>query len=407
MTRRPPETTITLKIAAGSKGKTLNKGQKLFNQLTKKIQKLRTQIKDWEVLLPMYQQHYQEKFAPKVLAYKDRQQALLRLLDQAYLQQKFSKAEKKFLLQLIHSLLEELLAHQPNPELKCLYARYHGKNYDVVEEGMQSSLQAMMAEITGQEFTEEVDFRNPEAFLKMLAEQAQAQKERQADADEQAKSAKPDKRALQREAAQALAEQQLSQSLREVYRKLAAALHPDRAPDENERKRKTELMSRVNVAYDNKDLLRLLELQWEVEQIDAAAINALDGERLKHFNKILTEQHEELRHELQTIFSIFELRFPQMLIESGRGDNMPEAAQQMPYLFQLIQELDEDLMDLNQQLEELAEPQALKQWLKEYMEEQRCREREEKSARQFVEQFLSEDERELLRFMQKKGGGLF
>jgi hypothetical protein len=47
---------------------------------------------------------------------------------------------------------------------------------------------------------------------------------------------------------------------------LVAALHPDREPDEQERKRKTELMQRVNTSYGKKYLLLLLELQLEIEQ---------------------------------------------------------------------------------------------------------------------------------------------
>ncbi len=42
--------------------------------------------------------------------------------------------------------------------------------------------------------------------------------------------------------------QQATQSVREVYRKLASALHPDRETDERQREAKTALMQRVNQA---------------------------------------------------------------------------------------------------------------------------------------------------------------
>ena len=59
-------------------------------------------------------------------------------------------------------------------------------------------------------------------------------------------------------------------AVREIFRKLASALHPDRETDPGERARKTALMQRANVAYAANDLLGLLELQFEVDQIDAS-----------------------------------------------------------------------------------------------------------------------------------------
>ena len=50
-----------------------------------------------------------------------------------------------------------------------------------------------------------------------------------------------------------------SQSVRDVYRKLVSALHPDREADGAERERKTALMQRANQAYERNDLLELLD----------------------------------------------------------------------------------------------------------------------------------------------------
>jgi len=93
-------------------------------------------------------------------------------------------------------------------------------------------------------------------------------------------------------------EQRVNQSLREIYRKLASALHPDRELDPEARARKTDLMQRVNQAYDKKDLLALLELQLKIEHIDQTALNNLSEERLGYFNKILKEQLRELEDQV-------------------------------------------------------------------------------------------------------------
>lgn len=90
----------------------------------------------------------------------------------------------------------------------------------------------------------------------------------------------------------------MQQSLREIFRKLASQLHPDRETDETERQRKTALMQRVNVAYAANDMLGLLELQLEVEQIDQAVLASLSDERIRQYNQVLSGQLRELETEV-------------------------------------------------------------------------------------------------------------
>ena len=96
-----------------------------------------------------------------------------------------------------------------------------------------------------------------------------------------------------------------SRSIREVYRRLASELHPDREPDAAERARKTELMQRVNVAYEAGDLLALLELQLSIEQINPEALAGMADERIKHYNQVLQEQSNRLSDEIFDITEPF------------------------------------------------------------------------------------------------------
>jgi hypothetical protein len=57
----------------------------------------------------------------------------------------------------------------------------------------------------------------------------------------------------------------------------------------------------VNQAYDANDLLTLLELQLEIEQIDAAHLSSTSAERLAHYNQILREQLTRLEAELESV----------------------------------------------------------------------------------------------------------
>ncbi len=83
-------------------------------------------------------------------------------------------------------------------------------------------------------------------------------------------------------------------ALRSIYRKLASALHPDRAKNEAERLRKTTLMASVNAANDRGDLSALMQLQTEANLVDLDFNASLNPERLLVFCQELREQLEQL-----------------------------------------------------------------------------------------------------------------
>lgn len=103
--------------------------------------------------------------------------------------------------------------------------------------------------------------------------------------------------------------QQASLSVREVYRKLASILHPDRAGDPHEALQKTQLMQRANEAYAKQDLLGLLSLQLAVAQVDQASLSNVGELRLTHYNQVLAEQVNELTREIRHVEAEFRRQF--------------------------------------------------------------------------------------------------
>src|SRR6185436_10379393 len=91
------------------------------------------------------------------------------------------------------------------------------------------------------------------------------------------------------------------QALRDIYRKLASAVHPDRESDAARREEKNELMQRINQAYAANDLLSLFEIQIEIDQLDPEQIGNLGSQRLRHYNRLLAEQLEQLRGKLRAL----------------------------------------------------------------------------------------------------------
>ena len=156
------------------------------------------------------------------------------------------------------------------------------------------------------------------------------------------------------------AAQQASQSVREVYRKLASSLHPDREPDPAERVRKTALMQRANQAYADNKLLDLLQLQLEAEHIDAAHLARVSEERLQHYNRVLTSQYQELQVEVQSLRAHLQAQLPQHVRLSSKPAGLAKI------ISTNVQHLRQDGLHLQRTMRALDEdPQLLKAWLKE------------------------------------------
>ena len=133
---------------------------------------------------------------------------------------------------------------------------------------------------------------------------------------------------------QAVPQQPLTADIKQAYRRAARLMHPDRAVTEAERQRRTDLMARVNLAYENGDQ-RAIERLIEEYGHDPEAIFGDDiGSRIvKAIRRIaqLRRRQEEARHELEALQQgeLFQLR---QGIEDGEamgGDPLDDLAQQL------------------------------------------------------------------------------
>jgi hypothetical protein len=305
--------TKIISIAAGKDHPPLSKEQKAFNALVKKIDEKRASLAAWQEIIPSYQKKYTGEFVPLVETSQDIQIELVHCLDRASDQKGLTSTERHMIHDLISEMAGGLAAERDDADLKNIYNKHSGSDFDAEETAAMEGMKSMLEDVIGVDLGDDLDMRSPEELFKraqahMHEQQAQYEADRQAHEERQAKRKKTAKQ-IAKEAQQLAEEQQTSQSIRELYRKLASALHPDREPDPQERDRKTLLMQRINQAYDQKNLLLLLELQLELEHIDQAAINNITAGRLKHYNKILKEQLNELEHEIFHTEDMFKAQF--------------------------------------------------------------------------------------------------
>lgn len=353
----------TVRIVENNDQASLSTAQKMFNKLIKKIDKERKLLEIWQTTIPLYQQKYANEFNPQVQTFNTLRAELVRVFDQAYINKGFSKNDKAKLRDIICTIAVELIMENDNDDLKQIYNKHSGSDFDAESEEEETSIKAFMESVLGIELGDEFDLRSPEKTMahfdeKMREKIALHEQLEQARLEQQGKRKKSAK-VLAKEAKQQEETQNISQSIREVYRKLASALHPDREPDMIERERKNALMQRVNVAYDAKDLLQLLELQLEIEQIDQLTINTLTEERLKYYNKILMGQSAELRQEVSAIRFAFNMRF----------DIPPDVSSPVAVMHDLesdIKQIKRDIESLKNDLPLFKDSKNIKRYLKSY-----------------------------------------
>ncbi|UXU89735.1 J domain-containing protein [Burkholderia sp. S-53] len=340
----------------------LSKAQKTFNTLVEQIEKRRERLGAWEAVMPVFQKKFVDGLLPLEQASTALRIKLLHRLDDAFLQKGLSKAEQRTLSGLIADMARDLLDVTDDAQLKVIYNRHSASGY---ANNAAADLDQMKPEpepMPGVEPADDLDTLSPDELMERVQAELDEQFRRDM-ANHEAREAQRAKRkkaprqsaaAAKREAEQA----ESSKSIREVYRKLASVLHPDRETDPQEQERKTVLMQRVNHAYAKGNLLQLLELQLEIEQIDRRAIAGLGEDRLARYNGILEEQIRELDQEILHV----ETGFRRTYGIAPTVKLAPDTVIRM--LTRDIAGMQRSNHDLTMALREFDDPEQVRDWLK-------------------------------------------
>ena len=297
--RADPFTPLVVAVNAA----TLTKAQKQFNQWIAKIAAQREDLARWQAFVPVYQRRYSAEFEPLNARLRKCRIAMVALLDRAMDDKALGKQQKAKVQDMLLGQLSDLLSQGQDAELVRLYDKHSEVGFEEAQQEDVEFLRAMASDVLGVDVEPDSGPATTEELARMIAEKMRSAQAEQAQPPKKAR--KKNAKAAAQHALREQAEQGASRAIREVYRKLASELHPDRETDPEERRRKTALMQQVNQAYGKKDLLALLELQLSIEQIDAAALAGMARERLLHYNRVLQEQSERLRQELSQVMMPF------------------------------------------------------------------------------------------------------
>lgn len=297
----PALTLVAIPIPAASQ----SKAQRAFNRLVGQIGQQRELLAQWQQYELRYHQRLATELQPLQARLREAQRALVILLDgllgDPNTKPRLKKMERRKLVCSVRQLGGLLLEADPDAEIEAIFNRHGDVSHADLRQAELAEAETMFSHLLGEQAIEGHQAQSLDELMQHAAERLAAQAQVR---DEQAQSdrAQQPPGGRQAEAArqrQEDAAQQASQSVREVFRKLASLLHPDRETDAAERARKTTLMQQANQAYQADDLLTLLTLQLQTEQIDGQHLAGLTDARLNHYNQVLREQLRVLQQEVQ------------------------------------------------------------------------------------------------------------
>lgn len=323
----------SLEIQPDTADHALAQQQTRFNTLVRDIALWRAALAEWQERIERYHQTVEPVRRELHAAWRE----WVLALEHASLQPGLSRAERAQLGELIRETVASLLEVREDAEMAAVAARH-------AEDPPAARTREAEAEADD---ALQVDHSEPD--WEQQAAAAAAQRAQWA-AQRRAASAANRRRKE---------EQDVSRSLRDVYRRLASVLHPDREPDAQRRERKTLLMQQANQAYADEDLLALLELQLQAEQIDAAHLATVDRRRLQHYVSVLEEQLVDLQAETRRLEAGFREATG---LPAGSG-LQPRKADRL--ISSDAQRLRGDLQLLRRQARYLSDLDVLKAWLRE------------------------------------------
>lgn len=262
--------------------------QKKLNRLIDQIEQQKISLTTWQNAQAEIQQHTRQKLLP---VYNELHAVLFQQLQQLWNilhSHEFSKADMQQLddsiaqraRMLKHSKMLSNQQLQLVDQIHTFYQQHTQQSAKKIKKTQQVKVDQSETELF------------EDNFEHYAAEQQQAR--------EQAKQQRQQQKREQ-------AEQMAAQSLKTVYLKIAAMIHPDREQDEAKKEEKTELFQQASQAYEQQDLFYLLKLQLQLEQNKGVGAKELSAEQVKFYKLALDAQSQQLKSQIDEILDSFNL----------------------------------------------------------------------------------------------------
>jgi len=327
-------------------------GQDRFRYLIDRIEKIRHARAEWDTLVVAFKISDAERVHPLRATLKQVTRDTVLLIDRLLDQKGWSRADQGALKDVACHTAEALLRADPHDvEIRTIFDRYSSLSFQDMKQEELESLKQDAKEHMGIDL-DDANIESEDDLVERVYEHLKDEEARQRETSAEHRKSPGQQRAE-------ASAQTAKQFLREIYRKLASAVHPDRETDAVRRAEKTELMQQINRAYATNDLLTLLDAQLRLELIDPDHVSKISGKRLQQFNRLLSQQLEAATAELRSLQDAFRMDHD---LPHGRAINV----QGLHLVTQRrARELRAHIHQQKRFLEMLANKSATKRWLKE------------------------------------------
>ncbi len=303
----------------------------VLSKLLQDIEHKQQQLAQWQAAQGQIQQYAAQTLMP---IYRQLQQVFFAQMQQLWLQlsaSTWNHAETEQIELKIQALAQRLqhaqtLSHAEQAQVQALIQYYQQAAAHQLAKKQKKRVNS--ADVRAESEAETTDFSEDHSDYASLREQARQQRL----ADKHAK-----------------ATLQMNQSLKMVYLKIAAMIHPDREQDEVQKIVKTELFQQANSAYQAEDLFYLLKLQLQLEQGASVANQPFHAEQEKFYQLALTTQLAAVQKQIDDLID--------ELVWSDKAKIAVKKAKGQLNIANLYKQIDADVSVIKQQMK--AEKQRL------------------------------------------------
>ena len=308
LSKKAESQSATKQLIIGKQNKQeLNKQQKTFNRLVKRLENLRKDFDKKSDKLRKQLEFYGQHIHPLEQTITEHRKEAVKLLYKSYKDEKaISKKDKEVLIEVISSQLSDIFHHsseKPDEEIMEIFEAIEGMSYDkAAEEDFQTMKNEMSEAFEEMGFDIDLDdlhnnMSEEEMMRKMFEMFGNLQE--QAEAKEAARpKRKKTKRQIEKEEREKQIEEAKSKNIATIYKQLARIFHPDLERDPVLKSEKEDLMKQLTNAYDKNDLHTLLRLELEWIHKEEDNLDKLSDEKLSIYNEVLREQVRDLEREI-------------------------------------------------------------------------------------------------------------
>ena len=283
----------------------LTKNQKLFNELTKTIEDLEKDIIATKVKMQKVLEFYSTNYRPALVETSQLKIRLAIAIGQTKDRIKYTKNQSEDIKDAVLYLCNDAFAEvEPNQEQEEFYDEWSKVSYKdelkEQEEEAKESISSFMESMFGVDINMK-DFSSDAEGFAQLNQKFRSEFEKIKEKEESKQNKKKTKKQIEQEKNIKAEEEIKAKSIRSIYIMLVKILHPDSEIDPKLKLEKEEIMKKVTLAYDQKDLSTLLKLEMEWVHNETSHLEKISDDKLKIYIDALKEQVHQLIYERQSI----------------------------------------------------------------------------------------------------------